>query len=186
MHRRSLLWMLGVGMGVAVATPARADRVRILPQTTAGEPAAGGDSAASVARPFLEGARLGERRTYGGLTVFWLHASGAAAPFSIRTLDEARSRGELLVRERDQATVSALVVENRGPVQVLLLAGEILEGGKQNRIVIEDVLVPPRSGPLSLPVYCVEQGRWAGVGKQSPRATRSRRPSCGRPSCGRA
>ncbi len=62
--------------------------------------------------------------------------------------------------------MSALVVENRGPVHVLLLAGEILEGGKQNRIVVEDVLVPPRSGPLTLPVYCVEQGRWAGVGKQ--------------------
>ena len=31
--------------------------------------------------------------------------------------------------------------------------------------MVEDVLVPPRSGPLTLPVYCVEQGRWAGDGK---------------------
>jgi ARG and Rhodanese-Phosphatase-superfamily-associated Protein domain len=167
MNRRSLLWVLGAGLGIAVAKPARADRVRILPPVAAGEPAAGGDDrAASAARRFLESVRVGERRAYGGLTVFWLHASGAAAPLAIRTLDEARSRGELLVTERDQATVSALVVENRGPVHVLLLAGEILEGGKQNRIVVENVLVPPRSGPLTLPVYCVEQGRWAGVGKQ--------------------
>ena len=166
MDRRSLLWILGVGTGVAVVRPAQADRVRILPQVSPGEPAAGGDRVASTARRFLEGVRVGERRAYGGLTVFWLHAPGAAAPFAIRTLDEARARGELHVTERDQATVSAVVVDNQGPVHVLLLAGEILMGGKQNRIVIEDVLVPPRSGPLSLPVHCVEQGRWAGAGKQ--------------------
>jgi ARG/rhodanese/phosphatase superfamily protein len=166
MRRRSLLWMLGAGMGVAMATPARADRVRILPGVTAGEPAVGGERVASLVQRFLEGVRVGERRAYGGLTVFWLHAAGAATPLAIRTLDEARARGELLVTERDQATVSGLVVENQGAVHVLLLAGEILLGGKQNRIVTEDVLVPPRSGPLTLPVYCVEQGRWAGVAKQ--------------------
>jgi hypothetical protein len=127
-----------------------------------------------VVRRFLEGVSLGGRRAYGGLTVFWLHASGAASPLAVSTRDEARSRGELLVTERDQATVSAIVVENRGPVHVLLLAGEILEGGKQNRIVVEDVLVPPRSGPLTLPVYCVEQGRWAGVGKQIHHARHAR------------
>jgi len=54
------------------------------------------------------------------------------------------------------------VIDNRGRVHVLLLAGEILLGGKQNRIVVEDVLVPSLSGPLMLPVYCVEQGRWSG------------------------
>jgi hypothetical protein len=43
---------------------------------------------------------------------------------------------------------------------VLLLAGEILIGGKQNRVLREDLLLPPRSGPRSIGVYCVEQGRW--------------------------
>jgi hypothetical protein len=73
-----------------------------------------------------------------------------------------RARGQVAVTERDQATVPGVVIDNRGRVHVLLLAGEILLGGKQNRIVAEDVLVPPLSGPLMLPVYCVEQGRWAG------------------------
>ena len=158
--------MLGVGMGATVVSPASAERVRILPPVTAGEPAAGGDKVGSVVRRFLGGVRVGDSRTYGGLTVLWLHAAGGPAAFAIRTLDEARTRRELVVAERDQATVSALVVENQGPVHVLLLAGEILQGGKQNRIVGEDVLVPPRSGPLTLPVYCVEEGRWAGAAKQ--------------------
>jgi hypothetical protein len=165
MTRRSLVRMLGLGAGVAIAAPARADRIRILPEVRAGEAPSGGGSLGTDLRRFLEGVRVGERRAHGGLTVFWLHGPGGAAPFVIRTLDEARAHGELQVTERDQATVSSLVIENRGSVHVLLLAGEILQGGKQNRIVLEDVLLPPRSGPLTLPVYCVEQGRWVGDGK---------------------
>ena len=166
MTRRSLLQMLSVGAGVvAVAAPARADRIRVLPGGGASEtPPGAGATGADLGR-FLEGARIGERRTYGGLTVFWLHGARGPTPLAIRTLDEARTRGELLVTERANASVSELTIENRSAVHVLVLAGEILLGGKQNRIVLEDVLVPPRSGPLTLPVYCVEQGRWAGEAK---------------------
>jgi hypothetical protein len=172
MNRRSLLQMLGVGMGVAVATPAWAQKIRILPGAGAGAPSAGGDRALPEVGRVLAGVRVGERRAHGGLTVFWLHAPAASTPWAVSTLDEARAQGGLIVSERDQAAVSDVVIENRGPVHVLLLAGEILQGGKQNRIVVEDVLVPPRSGPLTLPVFCVEQGRWQGAGKQfSTRAT---------------
>jgi len=166
MTRRSLLQMLSVGAGVvAVAAPARADRIRVLPGGGASEtPPGAGATGADLGR-FLEGVRIGERRTYGGLTVFWLHGARGPTPLAIRTLDEARTRGELLVTERANASVSELTIENRSAVHVLVLAGEILLGGKQNRIVLEDVLVPPRSGPLTLPVYCVEQGRWAGEAK---------------------
>jgi hypothetical protein len=45
-----------------------------------------------------------------------------------------------------------------------MLAGEIISGGKQNRILKEDVLLPARSGWVELPVYCVEHGRWSGRG----------------------
>jgi ARG/rhodanese/phosphatase superfamily protein len=166
MNRRSLLQMLGVGMGVAVATPAWAQKIRILPGAGEGAPSAGGDQALSQVRRVLAGVRVGERRAHTGLTVFWLHAPAASPPWAISTLDEARAQGGLIVSERDQAAVSDVVIENRGPVYVLLLAGEILQGGKQNRIVVEDVLIPPRSGPLTLPVFCVEQGRWQGAGKQ--------------------
>jgi len=166
MNRRSLVHMLGVGMGVAVASPAWAQKIRILHGGGGGEPAVGGDQAGSEVRRFLAGVRVGERRAHGGLTVFWLHAPAASTPLAIATLDEARAQGGLIVTERDQAAVSGLVIDNRGPMHVLLLAGEILQGGKQNRIVVEDVLVPPRSGPLTLPVYCVEQGRWRGAGQQ--------------------
>ena len=54
------------------------------------------------------------------------------------------------------------IVENRGKSHVLLLTGEILLGGKQNRVLMEDTLLPPMSGPRHIGVYCVEQGRWSG------------------------
>jgi hypothetical protein len=165
MTRRGFIQVLGVGAGVAVATSARADRIRVLPEVGAGEPAGSGDKVGPELQRFLDGVRVGERRAHRGLTVFWLHAPRGGAPFAIRTLGAARARGALSVAERDQAAVSSLVIDNRGPVHVLLLAGEILLGGKQHRIVVEDVLVPPRSGPLTLPVYCVEQGRWNGEAK---------------------
>ncbi len=166
MTRRSLLQMLSVGAGVtAVATPARADRIRVLSSGSASEAPTGAGAIGAELGRFLEGVKIGERRTYGGLTVFWLHGASGPNPLPIRTLDEARTRGELTVTERDNASVSELTIANRGPIHVLVLAGEILLGGKQNRIVLEDVLVPPRSGPLTLPVYCVEQGRWAGEAK---------------------
>ena len=53
-----------------------------------------------------------------------------------------------------------LLVDNRGKVAVLLLAGEILVGGKQNRVLKEDLLLPPSSGARNIYVYCVERGRW--------------------------
>jgi hypothetical protein len=104
--------------------------------------------------------RAGAASRHGALTVFWLHGPEPAAPLDVATLDEARGSGALLIAERDRAAVPELIVDNRGKSHVLLLAGEILVGGKQNRVLREDILLPPLSGPRALGVYCVEQGRW--------------------------
>jgi len=41
-----------------------------------------------------------------------------------------------------------------------LLAGEIVTGGKQDRVIGSDRIVPPKTGPIDLGVFCVEPGRW--------------------------
>jgi hypothetical protein len=104
--------------------------------------------------------RVGAASRHGSLTVFWLSANLPAPPLEIATLDEARASGALVIAERERAAVPELSVDNRGKTYVLLLAGEILVGGKQNRVLREDILLPPLSGPRALGVYCVEQGRW--------------------------
>jgi hypothetical protein len=160
--RRRFLTGAGLGVMAAAMSGARAalaQPIRVLPDLPAGEKVFAPGVESRELRHVIEGVRLGAMRRHGALAVFWLGAT-AGAPLEVVTLDEARTRGDLLITERAQARVPDLVVENRGGSFVLLLAGEILVGGKQNRVLSEDILLPPKSGPRSLGVYCVEQGRW--------------------------
>jgi hypothetical protein len=163
MTKREFVCGVTAGAVALVARPAaaRADRIRILPASPEVGPVTTGVMSPELRR-FAGSVRVGEARAHGGLLVFWLHAPDMALPLPIATLEEARRRGDLIITEREQAAVPALVVDNRGKTWALLLAGEILLGGKQNRVVTEDILLPPLSGPLTIAVACVEQGRWRG------------------------
>jgi hypothetical protein len=66
--------------------------------------------------------------------------------------------------ERGGASVNELVLVNESSRPLLLLAGEVVSGGKQNRIIGADLVVPPKSDPLPLAVFCVEHGRWSAGG----------------------
>src|SRR6185437_11391212 len=48
---------------------------------------------------------------------------------------------------------------NRGSLPVLILDGEEVVGGLQNRVVNTTLLVPPKT-TFNLPVSCIEHGRW--------------------------
>jgi hypothetical protein len=52
------------------------------------------------------------------------------------------------------------VLSNNSSHPLLLLAGEIVTGGKQDRVIGADRIVPPNAGPIDLSVFCVEPGRW--------------------------
>jgi len=52
------------------------------------------------------------------------------------------------------------VLVNNSKRPLLLLAGEIVTGGKQDRVIGKDRIVPPESDPVDLSVFCVEPGRW--------------------------
>jgi hypothetical protein len=164
--RRKFVQLLGMGVVAGLfgnPVVAWADRIRIL---------GGGDepihplpSRGQISpefKKFVTNVSVGEARGHRGLRVFWLYGGLPVIPLAVATLEEARSQGNLFISERDQATVPGLIVENRGKSHVLLLGGEILLGGKQNRVLMEDVLFPPMSGPRHIGVYCVEQGRWSG------------------------
>ncbi len=62
------------------------------------------------------------------------------------------------------ASVNELVLVNDSSRPLILLAGEVVTGGKQNRIIGADLIVPPKSEPLPLTVFCVEHGRWSSGG----------------------
>ena len=157
MPRRTFLG-LGALAALSAASPALADRRRILTSPEQPEPVASG-RLPELGRA-LGRLHVGSASQHGGLLVFWLVGGPPASTVTVETLEEARASGALAITERAAPTVPELVVENRGKAHVLLLAGEILVGGKQNRVLREDILLPPLSGPRPIGVYCVEQGRW--------------------------
>ncbi|MEK6815102.1 MAG: DUF6569 family protein [Nitrospirota bacterium] len=122
------------------------------------------DESVKTIRSGVSSLRVGKPISHDGLTLFPLvpgkNGANGKKIGEIRTMDEALEAGSLVVRESGRGVVETLVVENRGDAPVLLMAGEILVGGKQNRTLRQDVLLPPRSGEVSIPTYCVEEGRW--------------------------
>ena len=69
--------------------------------------------------------------------------------------------GTLEVSEVSEGgSVPDLEVVNSGSRPVLMLDGEELIGAKQNRILNVSVMVPAHA-TITVPVTCVEQGRWA-------------------------
>jgi hypothetical protein len=115
--------------------------------------------AAGVVRAWIGSLRVESPVSFGGLTVMPLSAPAATDPAWL-LLDEALAAGVAHVSEIGRGgSVPALRVANAGTRDVLLVDGEELIGGKQNRVLNTAVLV--RAGAsVDIPVSCVEQGRW--------------------------
>ena len=123
--------------------------------------------------------RLLEAVSYENLSVFPVVSSSSYDTSWFLTLDEGLASGEVQVREQgaeemvrnrdgvirpsraNGASVNQLVLINRNKRPLLLLAGELVSGGKQDRIIGKDRVVPAGSEPLPLDVFCVEHGRWS-------------------------
>ncbi|GMQ74855.1 MAG: hypothetical protein BMS9Abin01_0095 [Gammaproteobacteria bacterium] len=94
------------------------------------------------------------------LTVFPL-LSGLRSSLDYLMLAEGLRQGLVCVREISEGgSVPDLVVENRADVAVLIVDGEELVGAKQNRVTNLSMLIPAKR-TTTIPVSCVEQGRWA-------------------------
>lgn len=57
-------------------------------------------------------------------------------------------------------SVNTLYIENISDDTVFIMAGEIVKGGKQDRLLAKDMILPPHSGKMDISVFCVESGRW--------------------------
>ena len=69
------------------------------------------------------------------------------------------------------AEVNRLMLVNNSDRPLILLAGEIVTGGKQDRVVGKDRIVPPHSQPIDLSVFCVEPHRWVASSEHFGSAT---------------
>jgi hypothetical protein len=116
--------------------------------------------------------------SHGDLTIFPVVSARIHDTSDFITLDEGIRSGEVVVTEvgnihsimrRRQpyqprpvggAEVNRLVLVNNSKHPLILLAGEVVTGGKQDRVVSKDRIVPAESDPVALSVFCVEHGRW--------------------------
>jgi hypothetical protein len=102
---------------------------------------------------------VGDPVRHEALTVFPLYARGDGATNYLLS-DEALSAGAVTVEEMTEAgSVPQLIVNNQAETLVLFLEGEELRGAKQNRVLNTSLLAAPASR-TTIPVSCVEQGRW--------------------------
>jgi ARG and Rhodanese-Phosphatase-superfamily-associated Protein domain len=125
--------------------------------------------------------------TYENISIFPVVSGSSQDTSSFLTLEEGLASGEVIVSERGAtgmvrrrgdvrpiavpqyasgASVNQLVLINRSKRPLLLLAGELVSGGKQDRIIGKDRIVPVGADPLPLDVFCVEHGRWTGSSSQ--------------------
>jgi hypothetical protein len=127
--------------------------------------------------------------TQDNLTVFPIVTDNVRDTGNFLTLDEGIRSGQVVVAEEGSsgmirprrrpasipdpwpehapalsqssgAEVNRLMLVNNSDRPLILLAGEIVTGGKQDRVVGKDRIVPARSEPIDLSVFCVEPHRW--------------------------
>jgi hypothetical protein len=96
---------------------------------------------------------------HGNLTIYPVRLPEWPAWSDVMTMDEAMSRNVLTISET--GSVNDIWAYNRGGAPIFMMAGEMIGGAKQDRMLRDDVLLPGHS-KLQIPVYCVEHGRWIG------------------------
>ena len=84
-------------------------------------------------------------------------------PQDIMEFSKALQTGKISIKEihyMNGSDVNLLVVKNHSKKAILVNSGEIIAGGKQDRVIAETKLIPPGSEDTYLNVFCVEKGRW--------------------------
>jgi hypothetical protein len=126
--------------------------------------------------PMASGYKVLEPITQGNLTIYPVVAASTHDTREFLTLDEGLRSGQVEVTEAGRVRplvrrggaqylpssdqVNNLVLVNNSDQPLILLAGEIVTGGKQDRVVGKDRIIPAHSDPVDLGVFCVEPGRW--------------------------
>ncbi len=103
--------------------------------------------------------------TLGNLRIYMLRANDVyvTANRSVgnyTSLQEAIKGKKIKISELNGGMVNTLEIENISKDTIMILAGEIVTGGKQDRVIGQDLILAPGSGKIKASVFCVEHGRW--------------------------
>lgn len=95
------------------------------------------------------------------LAIYPVFRKSAVTVSDYITLDEAQQTKVIVIKERDNASVPSVLIRNKGNKPIYIMAGEIIIGGKQDRMVSFDIIIPSYK-EVVVEVRCVEHGRWHG------------------------
>jgi hypothetical protein len=111
------------------------------------------------------GLRLAGPYSHKNLTIFLVHGQDTIKDLHLLTLAEALKEKKVLIRET--GNVNELAVENLSKdSDIFIQSGDIVKGGRQDRLLACDLVVPTGSGKAPIPSFCVESGRWRQRGNE--------------------
>ncbi len=87
----------------------------------------------------------------------------------IVSLSQAIKLGLATVSERGTAStenVHLLRINNHSDKSVYISSGEVIAGGRQDRMIARDTILAPSEKDQYVPVMCVEEGRWSDKEKK--------------------
>lgn len=86
------------------------------------------------------------------------------AEFSnIISLEQALKTKKFTIREvqaKEGPDVNVVQLRNKTKQAVIIHSGELITGGKQDRVAAETIIIPPSKEDQFLNVFCAEKGRW--------------------------
>jgi len=98
--------------------------------------------------------------THKNLEIFLVHDNSAVdTRRKYMPLKEAMDKEIVIVHET--GSVQKLSIENTSAdIHIFIHSGDIVKGGKQDRVIRFDIVLNPKSGKIPLDSFCVESGRW--------------------------
>ena len=103
---------------------------------------------------------------FKNLQVYFINGENRGQDAKYLPLAEAMEKG--IARVNETGEVSNLTIENLSETEyVFVNAGDIVKGGRQDRYLVNSLIVPPNSGKIDLASFCVEAGRWSQRGRES-------------------
>jgi hypothetical protein len=113
-----------------------------------------------IIHDLLKTIEIGSSVTFENLTMYPLLGT-SEQKLDYIILDEALAAKTASVTEvSESGSIPDLLFRNDGDIPVLLLDGEELIGAKQNRVLNLSILAPANK-TITIPVSCVEAGRWS-------------------------
>ncbi len=132
---------------------------------------------ATAVRELIGGVRQAEPLRAGALTLIPLMPTPerAARQTGYLPLEEALRRNLVAITEQARASVPELLAVSTADAPVVLVGGEQVIGGLQNRVLNTTILLAPHV-ELQIPVTCVEAGRWHDAPDVYPENTSATEP----------